>query len=142
SGLVGSSTKSGLFFQDETHLVRWLETRKDIVLQTLDSIFSLPSVTSSQKTYLSDYTFSDKLNHASSSNFNYGNQQPEYELSNNNSLNHNGQQIELNSAQPDDDQRSYHRNNNYQGYSNQHTINGSLDNIDNQEFEDNLDNIN
>ncbi|CAG8634150.1 1285_t:CDS:2, partial [Racocetra persica] len=88
------------------------------------------------KTYLSDYTFLDNLNHTSSSNFNYSNQQPEYELSNNNSLNYNSQQIELNSAQSDDDQRSYYRNNNYQDYRNQHTINSSLDNIKNQEFEE------
>ncbi|CAG8817515.1 11957_t:CDS:2, partial [Gigaspora margarita] len=33
SGLTTSSVKNGLFFQDETHLIRWLEACKDIVLQ-------------------------------------------------------------------------------------------------------------
>ena len=42
-----SSAKSGLYFQDENHLIQWLETHKDIVLKALNSICSLP-ITSSQ----------------------------------------------------------------------------------------------
>ena len=44
-----SFTKNGLFFQNETHLVQWLETRKDLVLQALNTICSLPAVTLSQQ---------------------------------------------------------------------------------------------
>ncbi|RIB12289.1 hypothetical protein C2G38_2201035 [Gigaspora rosea] len=47
-GLTTSSIKNGLFFQDETHLIRWLEVRKDIVLQVLTSICSSPSIISNQ----------------------------------------------------------------------------------------------
>jgi hypothetical protein len=39
-----SSTRSGLFFQDENHLIQWLESRKDIILQVLNSIFSLHNI--------------------------------------------------------------------------------------------------
>jgi hypothetical protein len=35
---TASSTTNGLFFQDETHLIQWLETRKDLVLQVLNII--------------------------------------------------------------------------------------------------------
>ena len=38
-----STAKNGLFFQDETHLIQWLETHRDIVLQALNAICSLPS---------------------------------------------------------------------------------------------------
>ncbi|RIB26741.1 hypothetical protein C2G38_2264691 [Gigaspora rosea] len=48
SSLTTPSITSGLFFQDETHLIRWLEARKDIVLQVLNSICSSPSIMPSQ----------------------------------------------------------------------------------------------
>ncbi|CAG8592181.1 23295_t:CDS:2 [Gigaspora rosea] len=48
SGLTTSSVKNCLFFQDETHLIRWLEERKDIVLQVLTSICSSPPIISNQ----------------------------------------------------------------------------------------------
>jgi hypothetical protein len=31
-----SKSKNGLFFQDETQLLQWLETRKDLALQVLN----------------------------------------------------------------------------------------------------------
>ncbi|CAG8761404.1 2993_t:CDS:2, partial [Gigaspora rosea] len=40
--------KKWSFFQDETHLIRWLEARKDIVLQVLTSICSSPLIISNQ----------------------------------------------------------------------------------------------
>ncbi|CAG8814459.1 43958_t:CDS:1, partial [Gigaspora margarita] len=48
SSLTTPSIASGLFFQGETHLIRWLEARKDIVLQVLNSICSSPSIMPSQ----------------------------------------------------------------------------------------------
>ncbi|RIB09159.1 hypothetical protein C2G38_2044549 [Gigaspora rosea] len=48
SSLTTPSITSGLFFQDETHHIRWLEARKDIVLQVLNLICSLPSIMPSQ----------------------------------------------------------------------------------------------
>ncbi|CAG8579240.1 19207_t:CDS:2 [Cetraspora pellucida] len=47
SGLAALSTKSGLFFQNEIHFVRWLETHRDVVLQALNFMLSSPSVMSS-----------------------------------------------------------------------------------------------
>ncbi|CAG8823542.1 21741_t:CDS:1, partial [Gigaspora rosea] len=48
SSLTTPSITSGLFFQDETHLICWLEACKDIVLQVLNSICSSPSIMPSQ----------------------------------------------------------------------------------------------
>ena len=38
SNLTNTSTNNEHFFQNETHLIRWLKTRKDI-LQALNAIF-------------------------------------------------------------------------------------------------------
>ncbi|CAG8552948.1 1714_t:CDS:2 [Racocetra fulgida] len=57
----------------------------------------------SKKTYLSDYTFSDDLNHNRFETSHYDNQQSKQELSN--SLDNDDQQFE-----PNDDQQSYHEN--------------------------------
>ncbi|CAG8471489.1 27171_t:CDS:2 [Racocetra persica] len=43
-----SSAKNNLFFQDEIYLVQWLEMRKDIILQALNSIFLSPPIISNQ----------------------------------------------------------------------------------------------
>ena len=41
---TASSTTNELFFQNETYLIQWLKTRKDLVLQVLNEIFSLPDI--------------------------------------------------------------------------------------------------
>ena len=39
-----ASTQNGLFFQDEAHLIQWLKMHKDLILQVLNEIFSLPTI--------------------------------------------------------------------------------------------------
>ncbi|CAG8804875.1 18827_t:CDS:2, partial [Gigaspora rosea] len=88
----------------------------------------------SKKTYLSDYTFSDDLNHNNLSSQNRHANNNQHEISN--SLDNDNQQFEPNNYQLDADQQSYNESID-QDYSDQHSF-YDLDNIESgQEFEDN-----